>query len=67
MDDDRLTILSPGVDGELRTWVLGWRGTITRDVGTEYVRAVSLDEAISEYEREHPTRRITNAYESLVD
>lgn len=53
-------------DSNLPTWVVGWRGKITRDVGTAYVTAENSDRAKREYEREHPYREVTNVYQSLV-
>lgn len=52
-------------DSNLPRWVIGWRGRITRDVGTDYITAEHAERAKREYEREHPNRRVINVYQSV--
>jgi hypothetical protein len=61
-DEGRCDPLSSIPDSNLPTWVIGWRGRIMRDVGTDYVVAEHSERAVREYEREHPTRQVVNVY-----
>lgn len=52
-------------DGDMREFLVKWRGKITRDVGAETVHAAHRDEAKRGYEREHPYREVTDVLEAL--
>lgn len=39
-------------------WAIEWRGTITRDVGTDYEIADTADQAKQQFQSRYPMRRI---------
>lgn len=47
-------------------WVMGWRDTVTGDVGQTSVSADTADEAAGRYLSTFPNRVITNVYQSVI-
>lgn len=42
-----------------KTWAVEWRGKITRDVGTDYEKAMTVSEAKLLFQGRYPMREIT--------
>ena len=53
--------------GDIVSWLIGWRDRMTGEIGNEIVRAAHLQEAVRGFERDNPSRRVTNVYRSPID
>jgi len=47
-----------------KTWVVEWRGRITRDVGTDYERAITAAEARILFQNRYPMREVVAVTQS---
>lgn len=53
-------------DGDLVTWLIGWRDRVTGKIGNDLVRAAHVDEAVRGFERDNPRRKVLNVYQSPI-
>ncbi len=53
--------------GDAVSWLIGWRDRATGETGNKIVRAAHLQEAVRGFERDNPSRRVTDVHRSPID